>query len=79
MKDLYKYGGRALLRKYNDLLPAMFAAIYPEMEYKPRSATNPREFLDWAAKQLQIKDLNDWYNVTKKDLFQIGETVVEYV
>jgi hypothetical protein len=60
----------------------MLSAMYPEKEWSPskfskcpfdthaphfwESHTNQRMFLEWAGKQLGIKELSDWYNVTKK-------------
>jgi hypothetical protein len=32
---------------------------------------NHRKFLEWAGKQLKIKEMSDWYNVTHKVTFYL--------
>jgi hypothetical protein len=52
-------------------------AVYPEYQWLPwkfdisprnfwGNVENQRKFVEFAAKQLKIKDLSDWYNVTHK-------------
>lgn len=67
-------GGVTLLHKYSDSLILLFPAIYPEYEwlpwrfsYCPKSywdnEQNVKKFLDWAGKELGVKDISDWSKV----------------
>jgi hypothetical protein len=51
--------------------------MYPEKEWLPwkfvscpleywNDVNNQTKFVEWAAKQLKIKEMSDWYNVTLK-------------
>jgi hypothetical protein len=51
--------------------------VYPEYNWLPwkfvscpknfwHNVKNQRNFMDWASTQLNVKDMNDWYKVTKK-------------
>jgi hypothetical protein len=53
----------------------MLTALYPQYEWLPwkfkrapygfwESATNQLQFMDWVGKQLNVKEMIDWYNVT---------------
>ena len=73
-------GGEHLLTKYNGSLQKALSAIYPDYEWLPWkfsriSSTNDkqensRKFLESIAPQLNIKALDDWYNVTREDLLR---------
>jgi hypothetical protein len=63
--------------KYNGSISALLLEVYPEYDWLPwkfaksphdflGDQKNQRKFLDWAAKELNIKDMSDWYNVTYK-------------
>jgi hypothetical protein len=77
---LSEIGGASLLMgKYNGVLSNLLAEVYPENEWLPwkfvicphnywDDMKNQRKFIDWAAKQLNIKEKSDWYNVTVKCL-----------
>ena len=77
-------GGGVLLQKYGFTLSALLAAVYPEYEWLPwrfmhtpknfwNDVNNQKKFVDWAGKQLQIKELSDWYSKSNKVkiLFQV--------
>jgi hypothetical protein len=77
LKDLHKIGGLGMLYKYNYSHSLLLSSVYSDynwlpwkFEHCPRNfwdkASNQRQFLDWAGKQLQIKDMNDWYKISKK-------------
>jgi hypothetical protein len=49
--------------------------VYPDYNWLPwkfgkcpanywDDVKNQRKFMDWAAKELNIKDMSDWYNVS---------------
>jgi hypothetical protein len=77
-EELNDIGGSVLLKyKYAGSLPDLLSSVYPEHEWLPwkfprlpdnfwEDAKNERKFMDWAAKQLNIKEMGDWYNVTFK-------------
>ena len=57
--------------------------MYPEYEWLPwkfskcerhfwGDSKNQRKFMDWAGKELGIKDMSDWYKVTTNDIMKIG-------
>jgi hypothetical protein len=78
LKDIGDVGGGGLLRhKYNGSHTQLLIAVYPEYEWLPWKFTqspknywidiqNKKKFLDWAGKQLGIKEPSDWHKVTPK-------------
>ncbi len=53
----------------------LFAEVYPEYDWLPwkleRSpkrfwddTKSVRKYMDWAGKELNVKEMSDWYNVT---------------
>jgi hypothetical protein len=51
--------------------------VYPEYEWLPwkfkicpknywEDVNNQRRFMEWSARQLNIKEMSDWYNVSLK-------------
>jgi hypothetical protein len=70
-------GGAKLLNKYKDSPLRMLSTIYPEYDWLPwkfnepcppnywESVNNQRKFIDWAGKQLSVKEMSDWYKVSK--------------
>jgi hypothetical protein len=66
-----------LLTKYHGSPLQLLSEVFPEYEWLPwkfdkcpdnywNDEKNQRKFFDWAAKQLNIKEMSDWYNVTYK-------------
>jgi hypothetical protein len=75
-KDIIYAGGGGLLKQYNFSPAKLISTVFAEHEWLPWKFTvvptgywvdpnNHRKFLDWVAKQLNIKEMKDWYNVTK--------------
>jgi hypothetical protein len=74
-KDLYNVGASSLLNSnYNASPSQLLAAVYPDYEWLPwkfahtprnmwADSRNIKKFLDWAGKQLGIKNLDDWNKV----------------
>jgi hypothetical protein len=65
------------LKKYNGSPSQALVGVFPEYNWLPwkfaatpknfwQDLKNQRNFMDWAGKQLNIKDMSDWYNVTQK-------------
>ena len=60
----------------NATLLKVLSDVYPEYEWLPWKFThvspnywqdvkNQKQFMDWAGKELKIKNIEDWYNVTR--------------
>ena len=83
-KEYTKLGGLSLLvLKYSASPYKLLSAIYPDYDWLPwkfpkslknfwTDVKNQRKFMDWAAKELKIKEMDDWYNVTPKELSDLG-------
>jgi hypothetical protein len=74
---LGEIGGAALVAKYNNSPLLLLSSIYPENEWLPWKFSrcpstfwddlkNQRKFMEWAANELKIKEMRDWYNVSFK-------------
>ena len=59
------------------------SAVYPQYDWLPWKFTkspgkiweddkNKRKFLEWAGKELGIKELSDWYKVSTKEIQRLG-------
>jgi hypothetical protein len=70
-------GSTLLQNKYNGSLALMLSTLYPEYDWLPwkfsksplnfwEDVKNQRKFMDWAGKQLRIKEMSDWYKVSQK-------------
>ena len=68
-------GERLLANKYNSSLFNFVSAMYPDQEWLPwqfaslpidfwSNVNNQIKFINWAEKELKIKEKNDWFNVT---------------
>jgi hypothetical protein len=63
--------GLFLSEKYKGDPLLLFSAIYPDFQWKSEKFVhfkdvNHRIFMDWAGKQLKMKEMKDWYKVTPK-------------
>jgi hypothetical protein len=78
-KDFIKNGGIGILTYYGGSLYLILKKIYPEYDWKPWLLNNtPRSFwnkkdsipnyIKWLENQLNIKTLDDWYNISSKDI-----------
>jgi hypothetical protein len=77
IKDIFGVDGGSVLWKHNNSLALALSKVYPEYEWLPwkfekspnkywDNKENQKFFMNWLAKQLNIKELNDWYKVTLK-------------
>jgi hypothetical protein len=79
-KEIERYGGRPLLRKYNSSLQAAIDSIYggsepakPAVEWsKYTTPERRRDALLRLEEQLGIKKKEDWYSITYASLRQVG-------
>jgi hypothetical protein len=66
-----------LRTKYEGLLSNFLSEVYPDIDWLPwkfekcphnywNSLKNQRQFMDWAGKELKVKEMSDWYKVTYK-------------
>jgi hypothetical protein len=77
-KDIINVGGVGLLQsKYNHSPSKMLSTVYSEYEWLPwkfilcpkgywDDMKNQRNFLQYAAKELKVKEFSDWYRVTQQ-------------
>ena len=73
-QEFSRIGGKQLL-KYGSSLADLLEEVYSEYEWLPwkfeqspkhywSNLKNVRKFMDWAGKQLNVKEMSDWYNVS---------------
>ncbi len=71
---MYKLHGVSIINVYNGSQYQLLCAVYPDYEWLPwkfefppvgyfSSIENQKKFVEWAGKELGIKDSNDWYKV----------------
>jgi hypothetical protein len=62
---------------YNGSPSRLLSTLYPEYDWLPwkfdrcpnkfwENVNNQRKFMEWATKELNIKDMSDWYTVSVK-------------
>jgi hypothetical protein len=60
--------------KYNGSPSQLLSTLFPDYEWLPwkfdkcpanywDDVNNQRKFMEWAAKELNIKEMSDWYNI----------------
>lgn len=78
-KDLIRAGARGILARYGNSISNLLKAAYPEENWQfwrfqkvPvgywKEQSNCRKCFDWLTVQLQLKQLDDWYNVKLEDI-----------
>ena len=76
-QDLSDIGGNGLLKKYGNSVSLLLATALPEYNWEPwkypvtpknywESMKNQRKFVEWAGKELKIKEMSDWYKIEFK-------------
>ena len=79
-KDINGMGGAALIALHNYSLYKILSSVYPDYKWLPwkflrtsagywSNVNNQREFIEWLGNELKIKDLSDWYKVTRRVYF----------
>ena len=80
--DMSEYGGITLLHLYNNSPSKALQSVYPEHKWmiwrfktmphgylnEPIDSTEVTRMLDWLGEHLSIKNLEDWYRVSMKQL-----------
>ena len=67
-------GGEGLVEKYKGSIINLLSAVYPEYDWLPwkfgktpqafwEDVNSQKKFMEWAGKELQIKEKNDWYKI----------------
>jgi hypothetical protein len=85
--DIYERGGTGLMAQYNGSHVRALTTIYPEFNWQPwrftqspksnlQSVQSHREFFDHMAKKLNLKHMDDWYNITRDGLLEKRTTVL---
>ena len=75
-KDLSQIRGTYLLQTRNSYVDLLME-VYPEYNWLPwkfvqcpknywNDIENVRKYMNWAAIQLNVKDMSDWYNVSSQ-------------
>jgi hypothetical protein len=77
-KDLINLGGDKLISGvYHGSVGQLLSTLYPDRDWLPwkfeerllnfwDDVNNQRKYMDWVAKELNVKEMSDWYKVTQK-------------
>jgi hypothetical protein len=84
-EDIRRNGGSSALEKfYEGSLKKALISVYPQhlwcswkfTDWLPngywKNEANVKEFLDWLGQHLNFKHMDDWYQITRKDIEQNG-------
>jgi hypothetical protein len=83
-------GASSLLSiKYNGKPSLLLAKVYPDYDWLPwkfakcphdfwDDPKNQRKFLEWAGKQLNIKEMNDWCQVSNQVTILVNESQTQF-
>jgi hypothetical protein len=74
---LSELGVSSLLTKHNFSPSLLLSSMYPDYDWLPwqfdkcpqnywDSIDHRRKFMEWAGKQLNVKEMEDWYRVSVK-------------
>ena len=74
-QDFFKLGGEGLLKQCGSSPYKLLSTVYPDYDWLPwkfdrcvsyywDDIKNQRKFMDWAGKELGIKEKSDWFKVT---------------
>jgi hypothetical protein len=83
LKNIQENGATGLVAKYGGSPSKLVQAIYPQHQWilskfdtVPRGywsdKENQKNFMDWLGKELGFEDMDDWYNISLKDLEESG-------
>ena len=72
---------------HNSSLSQLLHTVYPEHEWLPwkfskapakywDDVKNQRKFIDWARKELKIKEINDWHSIKMQDIISLGGRIL---
>ncbi len=75
LKDFINIGGSGIIQRFNKSVNLLLSNIFPEYEWLPwkfvqiskgywKDMKNQRKFMDWAGKELNYTNKEDWYKVT---------------
>jgi len=89
-QDISENGGLGLLSQHYGSSPSKaIMSVFPEYNWQPWSfekvhrhywdeSSNIQELMKWLTETLQIKHLDDWYNVSLSQLYHLGaKTAIE--
>eukprot|EP01114_Cavostelium_apophysatum_P022575 TRINITY_DN8211_c0_g1_i1.p1 TRINITY_DN8211_c0_g1~~TRINITY_DN8211_c0_g1_i1.p1 ORF type:complete len:678 (+),score=129.47 TRINITY_DN8211_c0_g1_i1:83-2116(+) len=83
VEDVLKFKGNGLISRYNHSLQKMLDHFYPGHDWKTwkfarvkpffwDDRANQLEYIEWLEKELNIKQLDDWYNVHVSEVVKKG-------
>lgn len=78
-RDIQKLGGSTLLSRYSGSLYSLLSNVYSEYNWLPwlfnkypkniwKDKVIIKNFMDWAAKKLDVNNNDDWYHISYKVL-----------
>lgn len=81
--DMSRHGGSSLITYYYGSVSKALNDIYPEHNWIPwkfpsvndgiwQDVTKHKEFFDWLGVKLGYKCIDDWYNITSREIHQNG-------
>ena len=72
-KELFDFGGNFVYSKYNGSIYQMLCTVYPQQEWSlekfHEKVGNIKEQMEILGKKWEIKEMNDWYKISKKVKF----------
>jgi hypothetical protein len=77
IKDFENALGSQFETKHNSSPSQLLSSVYPEYDWLPwkfdkspqgfwSDVKNQRKFMEWAAKELKITEMNDWYHISNQ-------------
>ena len=77
-QDIYKHGGRPIMKRHGDSLFIALFYLYPELLHLDHwnSLDKQRNFMEWMAKELKIKHLNEWHSIKEEIFLRKGGQVI---
>jgi hypothetical protein len=78
MEDITQNEGSQVISQYGGSIYKALSSIYPQYEWLPWKFNNletkdqQKEYLEWLAKQLGVKQMEDWYAVAENRISELG-------
>ena len=91
IKKINENGGKELLKLYSNDMQRLFYSIYPNYPFSLeeivktnannyfQSIENQKQFMDYLKNKFQLNSLDDWYQITRKQLKENGgKSLISY-
>ena len=77
IKQIIRRKGMRILHMYEGSTIRLLSAVYPDYKWLPwkfencprnywNDINNQKNYLEWVAKELNYKNMEDWYNISNK-------------